>query len=153
MRPEDVEAVHRLDVTSFSLPWPKKAFHHEVNENLNARCWVAEIMEAGTPRLAAMLVAWLILDEIHIATLAVDPAYRRRGIGACILSHCLKNARQEGAQLAYLEVRAGNLAAHALYERFGFVVEGRRKGYYVDNGEDALLMTLHHLETRDYNVT
>jgi len=147
---QDVDAVHRLDVQSFSLPWPQNAFRHEVSENANARCWVAEKLENGASQIAGMIVAWLILDDGHIATLAGDSALRRRGIAACLLAHCLEEVKKEGAQYALLEVRCNNLAAQALYFKFGFTVDGRRKRYYVDTGEDAILMSLHNLQNRNF---
>ncbi len=138
MRPDDVAAVAAIDRLSFSLPWSERAFRHEVSENPSARAWVAE--QSGC--LVGMLVLWLVLDEAHIATLATHPDYRRRGIGERLLTTALDAARAEGAKRAFLEVRAGNLAAQAMYAKLGFVVDGRRLHYYKDNGEDAVLMSL-----------
>jgi [ribosomal protein S18]-alanine N-acetyltransferase len=146
MTPLDLDEVHRLDTLSFSLPWPRRAFEYEINENPNARCWVAEMPHEGDRLLAGMLVAWVVLDEFHIATFAVLPYLRGQGIGAKLLAHSLIQAQKEGVQLVYLEVRRNNLAAQSLYEKFGFKAEGTRKGYYVDTGEDAILMTLHNLQ-------
>jgi len=85
---------------------------------------------------------WYVVDEAHISTLAVHPAYRGRGIGAQLLAAMLREAAGLGARLATLEVRVGNLAAQRLYLKFGFEEVGRRPAYYRDNAEDALLMTL-----------
>jgi len=93
-------------------------------------------------RIAAMLVLWFIIDEAHIATIAVHPDYRRQGIGEQVLLHALLAVQDEGARRAFLEVRAGNAAAQALYEKYGFIVDGRRLKYYRDNDEDAILMSL-----------
>ena len=94
-----------------------------------------------TPPCADALVAAGIA-EAHIATLATHPELRRNGIGRRLLARALQQAAQEGLRSAYLEVRAGNQAAQALYRSFGFVEDGRRPGYYKDNGEDAILMSL-----------
>jgi len=134
----DVEQVSAIDQVSFSLPWPKSSFHFELTDNPASRCWVAEM----DGRVAAMLVAWLIVDEIHIATIATHPDFRKQGIGKKLLSHVLQAAKAEGALTSFLEVREGNDAAIAMYEKFGYVESGRREGYYMDNGEDAILMTL-----------
>lgn len=142
MRLEDAEEAHAIDVQSFSLPWPERALRYEAGQNPHARPWVAEV----DGRVAGMLVVWLIVDEAHIATLAVHPAYRRLGLAKRLLEHALREAFQEGARSALLEVRAGNQAAQAMYLGFGFEVVGRRVGYYKDNGEDAILMTLPELE-------
>jgi ribosomal-protein-alanine N-acetyltransferase len=146
----DVPGVHALDVLSFSLPWSERSFRYEVTENTNARTWVAEITQAGVTRLAGMLVLWIFLDEAHIATLAVQPEFRRRGIARKILKTALDAAYYEGARRAFLEVRAGNLAAREMYLKFGFEEVGRRPRYYHDNNEDALLMTLEKLQVQQY---
>jgi len=146
MRLEDVPVVAEIDRLSFSLPWPERSFLHEVEENDCSRCWVAEGTENDRPRVVGMLVLWLILDEAHIATLAVHPAYRRRGIGKKLLHHALYAAWREGARRAMLEVRIGNQAAQTMYRESGFIIAGIRPRYYKDTGEDAVLMTLEPLE-------
>jgi ribosomal-protein-alanine N-acetyltransferase len=90
---------------------------------------------------------WLIVDEAHIATLATHPGFRRQGIGERLLLTALAAAREEGARRAFLEVRAGNLGAQALYKKYGFSVDGVRPRYYKDNNEDAILMSLDGLHT------
>jgi ribosomal-protein-alanine N-acetyltransferase len=135
---EDVPAVHEIDMLSFSLPWPERSFTFELTGNPVSRGWVAEVN--GT--IAAMLVLWFIVDEAHIATIAVHPDFRRQGIGEQILLHALRDIQDEGARRAFLEVRAGNLAAQAMYKKYGFEVTGVRPRYYKDNNEDALLMDL-----------
>ncbi len=142
MTAEDVPVVAQLDLMSFSLPWPEHSFRYEVTENRAAHCFVAE----AERRVVGMIVSWLIVDEMHIATIAVHPDFRRRGIGARILTEALKEAQAAGAQRAFLEVRAGNEAAQAMYRSFGFAVTGRRLRYYKDNGEDAVVMSLDSLE-------
>jgi len=144
---QDVPAVHDLDVLSFALPWSERSFRYEVTENDKARNWVAEAVEQGKPTLAGMLVLWLILDEAHIATLAVRQDHRRQGIAHCLLRVALEHARQEGARRAFLEVRAGNQPALAMYRQLGFVQTGLRLRYYHDNNEDAILMTLEELDS------
>ena len=134
----DVPAVHQIDVLSFTLPWPERSFLFELTENQVSRGWVAEV----DGRIAAMLMIWFIVDEAHIATIAVHPDFRRQGIGEQILLHALRAAHNEGAQRAFLEVRAGNTAAQTMYKKYGFEMVGVRKGYYKDNNEDAFLMNL-----------
>ncbi|MBN1485487.1 MAG: ribosomal protein S18-alanine N-acetyltransferase [Chloroflexia bacterium] len=88
----------------------------------------------------------VLLDEGHVMNLAVHPGYRRRGIGELLLLHLFKEAKKRGAERLTLEVRVSNLAAQALYEKYGFQESGRRKRYYGD-GEDALIMWTDRLET------
>jgi ribosomal-protein-alanine N-acetyltransferase len=95
-----------------------------------------------------MTVVWLILDEAHIATIAVHPDFRGHGIGSLMLRTILEEAARKGAGEAMLEVRANNGIAQAMYRRFGFEVVFRRPRYYRDNNEDALLMSLDDLPGR-----
>lgn len=141
MTVDDVSAVSELDRLSFNLPWPERSFRFEVTNNPNSRCWVAE----SGGRIVGALVAWLLVDELHIATLATHPDFRRQGIAQALLTHGLKLAVQEGALSSFLEVRASNEAAQALYRKFGYEEVGRRPRYYKDNDEDAILMTLEGL--------
>jgi ribosomal-protein-alanine N-acetyltransferase len=136
MTATDLPAVTELDSLSFSQPWPPNAFETEL-ANPVARCWVANL----DGQTAAALVIWRVLDEAHIATIAVHPAFRRRGIARQLLTTAMDAAYTEGARIYHLEVRAGNLAAQKLYEALGFEIVGRRPKYYKDNGEDAVLMT------------
>jgi ribosomal-protein-alanine N-acetyltransferase len=139
---EDVPAVHEIDTLSFSLPWPERSFNFELTGNPVSRSWVVE----SDGRVTAMLVLWLIVDEAHIATIATHPEFRRQGIGERLMIAALLSARAEGAARAFLEVRAGNSAALAMYKKYGFVVAGVRLRYYKDNNEDAILMNLEDLK-------
>ena len=143
MQATDIEAVTAIDRISFSLPWPERAYQYELNDNPASLLWVAEINPSEAERrVAGLVVAWLILDEAHIATLAVHPDFRRNGIGESLLLTVLEDAFLKGASQAMLEVRASNSAAINLYRRFGFEIAGRRLSYYRDNNEDAVLMNL-----------
>jgi [ribosomal protein S18]-alanine N-acetyltransferase len=138
---EDVPTVVALDQISFSLPWPERSFRYELSTNEASRCWVAEV----DGRVVGMIVGWLLVDEMHIATIATHPDYRRQGIGSKLLSHTLRQSMDEGANSSFLEVREGNLAAQEMYLKFGYEKMGRRKRYYRDNNEDAILMYLKSL--------
>jgi [ribosomal protein S18]-alanine N-acetyltransferase len=145
-RVEDIPQMVAIDVLSFSLPWPERSFRYELTQNPSVLSWVVEAPDAqGSKAIAAMIVNWLIIDEVHIGTIAVHPDFRRRGIAQTLLAFTLLECRKRGAVTAYLEVRRSNLAAQALYTRFGFEVTGERRRYYQDTGEDALLMGLYNL--------
>jgi [ribosomal protein S18]-alanine N-acetyltransferase len=142
MRLDDIDQVILIDRLSFSLPWPASAFRHELVNNPSSLLWVTELdLPDGNPCVVGAVVVWMILDEAHIATLAVHPDYRRQGISRQMLVVVLCQAIERGAALATLEVRANNLAAQALYKRFKFEIVGQRPHYYQDNMEDALIMT------------
>jgi [ribosomal protein S18]-alanine N-acetyltransferase len=141
MTVDDVPAVIDLDQKSFSLPWPERSFRFELTDNPASRCWVAE----RDGKVVAMIVVWLIVDEAHVATLATHPAYRRQGIGKRLLAHALRYIMQDGARSSFLEVRESNIAAQEMYRKFGYEAKGRRRRYYRDNDEDAILMSLESL--------
>ncbi len=138
MTVEDLEQVVAIDQISFSLPWPPRSYYFEVTDNPASRCWVAE--QDG--KIIAMMVAWFIVDEIHIATIATHPDFRKQGVGEDLLARTLQFAKEEGAIASFLEARESNEAAIHMYRKFGYVESGRREGYYADNGEAAILMTL-----------
>jgi ribosomal-protein-alanine N-acetyltransferase len=141
MTVDDVSAVVDLDQKSFSLPWPERSFRFELTDNPASRCWVAEL----DGKIVGMIVVWLIVDEAHVATIATDPEYRRQGIGKRLLAYALLHLIRDGARSSFLEVRESNLAAQEMYRKFGFEVTGRRRRYYRDNDEDAILMNLDSL--------
>jgi ribosomal-protein-alanine N-acetyltransferase len=134
---DDLPQVTEIDRVSFSLPWPERSFRFEITDNPASRCWVVE----GDNRIVAALVLWFIVDEAHIATIAVHPDYRQQGIGQALLLHALKAAMEEGAVSSFLEVRESNLVAQAMYRKYGFVETGKRLHYYKDNDESAILMS------------
>jgi ribosomal-protein-alanine N-acetyltransferase len=104
------------------------------------------VVRAGA-RVVAYAGVWLMVDEAHVTTFAVLPAYRRRGIGGLLLSGLMALSADMGAAVVTLEVRLSNVAARQLYQRFGFRPVGVRPRYYSDNGEDALIMTTERLDT------
>ena len=152
MLEEDIPFVHQLDSISFSLPWTQRSLSYEVSQNAGARTWVAEIEQTEVKRVIGMMVLWLVLDEAHIATLAVHPDFRRRGVARAIMITALNKAFHEGARSSYLEVRAGNQAALQMYKELGYKVVGNRNRYYPDNKEDALLLTLERLHLFDFET-
>ena len=93
---------------------------------------------------------WAILEEAHIIILAIHPEFQGRGFGQALLWALLKSACDRQLERATLEVRESNLAAVALYKKFGFKEAGRRKRYYEDTGEDALVMWRSGLEKPEF---
>ncbi|MCJ7661668.1 MAG: ribosomal protein S18-alanine N-acetyltransferase [Anaerolineales bacterium] len=144
---DDLEQVKVIDRLSFSMPWSDNAYRYEIMENPASLLLVAEAESANRDiRVCGMVVVWLILDETHIATLGVHPDYRGLGIGKQLLNVALEESARQGANLATLEVRDSNKVAQKIYRKFGFENVGRRRRYYQDNREDAILMTLNSLK-------
>jgi [ribosomal protein S18]-alanine N-acetyltransferase len=151
MNAEDIDEVYCIETLSFSLPWPHRAFEYEVIHNRAAHCRVLEEqLVDGGHRIVATTIGWHILDEFHVATIAVHPDFRGKGLGKILMLNVLEEERENGVNLVYLEVRRGNIAAQKLYKHFGFVETGVRKGYYADNAEDAILMTLQDLQKASF---
>jgi len=133
----DIDAIVALESASFTNPWSRETLVWELRNSDVTRAYV---LRDADGRVAAFCVCWVIFDELHINTLAVDPAARRRGMASALLRHVLADAAAAGATKATLEVRASNAAALGLYERLGFRVAGTRPRYYARPEEDALLL-------------
>ena len=136
MRTDDLDEVVTIERASFGMPWSRGAFLYEIEQNRVARCWVLR----EDDRVAAYLCLWEIGDELHVTNIAVHPALRRRGLARRLLGAILDDGRTRRLRAVTLEVRPTNDEARTLYESFGFRVVGRRRGYYYDTGEDALIM-------------
>lgn len=136
MRPADLDEVVAIERASFGTPWSRGAFLYEIEQNRVARCWVLRDGES----VVAYLCLWEIGDELHVTNIAVHPGLRRRGLARTLLSAILDDGRTRRLRSVTLEVRPTNEEARTLYESFGFRVVGRRRGYYYDTGEDALIM-------------
>jgi ribosomal-protein-alanine N-acetyltransferase len=146
MKLEDVPRVHEIDVLSFSLPWPQKSYLFELNENPTTLALVAEtVTEAARSLVIGMSVVWIVVDEAHIATIAIHPDFRGQGYGKRLLGESLRKSILRGVTQATLEVRMHNRLAQQMYVNFGFKIVGRRLHYYQDNSEDAIIMTVKKL--------
>ncbi len=140
----DVDAVQEVERASFPVPWPANAFRHELTQNKNARYIVAR----EDDRVVGYAGLWLSLDEAHITTFAVHPERRRRKVGERMLLRVFDLATELSAEWLTLEVRASNVGAQRLYEKYGFRAAGIRRRYYSDNNEDAIIMWTERLRDR-----
>lgn len=129
----EVLAIERV---SFPTPWTRQAFVFEILYNECARYVVA--LAGG--RVVGYAGMWVLVDEAHLTNIAVHPEWRGLGLGRALMEEMLARARSFGVRAMTLEVRPSNLPAVRLYASLGFVERGRRKGYYADTGEDALIM-------------
>jgi [ribosomal protein S18]-alanine N-acetyltransferase len=133
----DLDAVITLETASFTNPWTREMLARELEQPTSARVYVLRLPGV---LVAAFCSCWVIGDELHINTIAVDAARRGRGLGRALMLHVLADVEREGVRRATLEVRRSNLAAQRLYERLGFAVAGVRKRYYTHPEEDALIL-------------
>ena len=137
MTVDDIPVVHAIERASFAVPWPDDAYRNELVTNRLASYVVARAGDV----VVGFAGLWVMVDEAHITTFAVDPRWRRRGVGQHLLLRLLELANDRRAREATLEVRLSNMPARRLYEKYGFRPVGIRPRYYSDNGEDALIMT------------
>lgn len=134
---DDVPAVYQLEQAIFPAPWTYESFLYELSNHEFNVSLVGIIRQ----QVVAYAVANLVANEMHINNIAVAEAFRRRGIGECLLQMLLKIGHETQCEVAHLEVRAGNKEAIPLYKKYGFRVVGVRKKYYDVENEDALLMS------------
>lgn len=139
LKKEHLEQIDKIEQASFSSPWSINAYLDEISNPL-AHYLVVE----DSSGVLAYGGFWKILNEGHITNIAVDPQKRNCGIGSFLLTNLLELAKTLEITSLTLEVRASNLAAQALYKKFGFISCGLRPGYYPD-GEAAMIMWLEEL--------
>lgn len=137
MVPADLNEVMGIERTSFRHPWSSNFFLEELQVAC-ARSILAQIND----RIVGYVLFWLLPQEIDVHNIAVHPGFRRQGIGQVLLRQVIEQAHRRDSSRVTLEVRVSNVAAQKLYESVGFVSQGLRKGYYSDDGEDALIMAL-----------
>jgi ribosomal-protein-alanine N-acetyltransferase len=135
MTKNDLDEVTAIENSSFNQPWTLQSFKTDLQYNRLAYYLVARHED----KLVGYIGAWIVLDEAHITTLAVDHAYRRQGVASCLIQALIDEGVRRGISSLTLEVRPSNKVARSFYKKWGFSVRGRRKRYYTD--EDALIMS------------
>jgi ribosomal-protein-alanine N-acetyltransferase len=151
MREADIATIQEIEREIFSTPWPRNAYYRELASRSSAH-YIVLRQEGVVERPPAYNVAdldmsiigyggmWRMYDEAHVTTIGVRLDVQHRGYGRVLFAGLVQAAYDMGAKWVTLEVRTSNDNAMHMYETFGFKVIGRRKGYYTDNGEDAIVM-------------
>ena len=139
LRLVDLDAVMEIERLSFKSPWSRQVFAEELS-----RSWahVDVVRKGATAAIVAFCNYWLVADEVHVLNLASHPQERRTGHASRLLAHVLEYARRADCRLVTLEVRRSNEVAQRLYRRFAFKAVGIRPNYYIDDQEDAVIMSL-----------
>jgi ribosomal-protein-alanine N-acetyltransferase len=132
---EYIDEILSIEELSFHDPWSKDSMEKEL-QNSFARYLVVK----SSGKVIGYGGMWLILDEGHITNVAVHPDFRGIGAGNLILKSLIELGKIESIIALTLEVRSSNNVAQNLYYKYGFLLEGIRKGYYADNNEDALIL-------------
>ncbi|MEK5078374.1 ribosomal protein S18-alanine N-acetyltransferase [Solibacillus sp. FSL W7-1436] len=134
---DDVQAIHKIELATFPVPWTLDSFYYEMTENQYAHYLVAE-NENG--EIIGFCGIWLVIDAAQITNVAVVQSVRGQGIGETLMREAMRVAKEANMDVMSLEVRVTNTVAQNLYRKLGFQDGGLRKGYYTDNQEDALVM-------------
>lgn len=152
-----LSAVLELDQLCFGGLWTLEGYQRELdspNSDLLGLSIPSAPAALNSPAsLLAMGCQWAILEEAHITLLAVHPHYQCQGLGQALLISLLTTAYDRGLERATLEVRASNKPALSLYQKFGFKTAGRRRCYYKDTGEDALILWRGDLQEPEFQQT
>ena len=151
---DDVNAVVNLDRICLGGLWTKEAYLREIESDKST---VIVLRLSGDEfgdryKIIGIGCLWSIVDEAHITLLGIHPNYRRQGLGQLLLFTLLNNAIVRRLEWATLEVNENNLAALNLYQKYGFVAIGRRKGYYQPAGDDALVLWLKNIQHDEFKT-
>jgi ribosomal-protein-alanine N-acetyltransferase len=136
MRHDDIPSVQAIERDVFPSTWPKNAYASELNHNRHA----LYIVLRNDNAVAGYAGLWRVGQEAHVTTIGVRRQDQGRGYGSALFCALLQRAYELDTSWVTLEVRLSNMIAIHMYERFGFKSIGRRRAYYTDNGEDAVVM-------------
>jgi ribosomal-protein-alanine N-acetyltransferase len=136
MTPAEINEVRGIETASFSTQWPSDAFYNELHSNRSAHYFVGKL----DGKTVAYGGIWVVMEDSHVTTIAVDTNYRGRKFGDLLLARLIAEAIARGAAWMTLEVRESNVIAQRLYRKYGFATVAVRKAYYSDNNENALVM-------------
>jgi ribosomal-protein-alanine N-acetyltransferase len=148
MRRRHLRSVLRIESQVYPQPWTLSLFLGELGLR-GSRYYVVARIDGLVVGYAGLMVS---LDEAHVTTIAVDPAWQRHQVGSRLLLNLTRTAIARGARHMTLEVRVSNGAAQHMYRRFGFETEGLRKNYYAESKEDALIMWVHGIDCSDHTA-
>ena len=147
MRRRHLRSVLHIESQVYPRPWTLGLFLSELNLHA-ARSYFVARAEGKVVGYAGLMLS---MEDAHVTTLAVDPEWRRQKLGQRLMVVLAREALRRGATNLTLEVRMSNEAAQALYRRFGLAPAGIRKGYYVESGEDAMVMWAHGIDDEAYS--
>lgn len=147
MRRRHLRAVLRIEALVYPRPWSATLFLQEMARRSD-RYYIVAKTDGDLIGYGGMITGG---PEAHITTLAVDPEFQRQKVGTKVLIDLLQTARDRGAGSVSLEVRKSNIGAQRLYEDYGFKPVGVRKGYYIETGEDAIVMVVEGIQSAEYD--
>jgi ribosomal-protein-alanine N-acetyltransferase len=151
MQRQDIEQVTEIEQEAFPSMEPATNFNRELKNDI-AHYIVAFEDKPKGQYIIGLAGFWLLTTEAHIINIAVRRYYRRQGIGELLLISLIETALAKKASIITLEVRASDDIAKSLYLKYGFIIEGVRRGYYLDNREDAVIMTARGIESAEFKT-
>ncbi|MDD5127848.1 MAG: ribosomal protein S18-alanine N-acetyltransferase [Dehalococcoidales bacterium] len=182
MRKEDIPQVSEIDREAFPNQWPPPNYKNELQNQIaryivaceegaavaperakDASCiiyrllpWLKSYPSSPAPQPEPYIVGfagiWVLADEAHVTNIAVRKSCQRRGVGELLLIYLIDLAQKLKNTNLTLEVRASNTAAQSLYRKYGFIEMGVRRAYYLDNREDAVIMSTENIHTDSYQA-
>lgn len=135
-----IDYVYKISEESFPISWSKESFISEIQNPL-----AHYLIATSNDEVIGFVGVWIVVGEANITNIAVSSNFRGQGVANLLMTSALKLCKENDVTEMNLEVRASNITAQKLYEKFGFIKEGVRKKYYEDNKEDAILMFIHNL--------
>ena len=138
----DLPRVLEIEQVAFKNPWSADLLRRELGHDWSTILVAEEPGQRGQMTLLGFVIFWVVHDELHVLNVATAPEHRGRGVARLVLQAALDHGRRKRCTLATLEVRRSNGAALGLYRDFGFRPVGIRPNYYIDEGEDAIVMVL-----------
>lgn len=142
MTREDLATVLAIEQRAFKHPWSPALLERELTHEWSTILLAEEEQPDGSFLILGFAIVWLVHDELHVLNVATDPPHRRRGVAKAVMDAAVAKARDRKCTLATLEVRRSNEGALTLYKDMGFRPVGIRPNYYVDEGEDAIVMVM-----------
>ena len=153
MRTSDIDHLMPIESVSFgSYHWSSDAFANELKNNLGRYYVLLNNPSDGDEKLIGYCGYWLIVDEAHITTIAVDPLLRGQSLGELQLINILDKMMSQSVKIATLEVRTGNISAQQMYYKYMFSTQGLRAKYYQDNAEDALILSTPNINSEAFRA-
>jgi [ribosomal protein S18]-alanine N-acetyltransferase len=138
----DLPDLLEIERAGFRHPWSEAQLAAELDHAWSVQLAALEPGPDGRERMVGYLIVWVVHDELHVLNVATHPGHRRRGVARALLEQAATLGRSRACRIATLEVRRSNDPALALYRKIGYREVGLRRRYYVEEGEDAILMSL-----------
>jgi len=138
----DLPRILEIEAAGFLHPWSEALLRAELGHAWSNQVAALAPEGEGSEEILGYIIFWLVHDGVHVLNVGTAPEARRRGVARALMDRAVALGRKKGARLSTLEVRRSNAPAVALYRSLGYREAGVRPGYYAEENEDAIVMTL-----------